>query len=115
MAGPVLRCLTIAAVDPAPSIAAPDPGGDRFPTLEGIRGLAALAVLAFHAGTFTGLTGPVSTFVPVVFNFRDTGRVAISVLTVPAVGFYEGIVPMGASAPEATPAAEPSASESPAE
>lgn len=63
----------------------------------------------------TGLTGPVSTFVPVVFNFRDTGRVAISVLTVPAVGFYEGIVPMGASAPEATPAAEPSASESPAE
>lgn len=58
MAGPVLRCLTIAAVDPAPSIAAPDPGGDRFPTLEGIRGLAALAVLAFHAGTFTGLTGP---------------------------------------------------------
>ncbi len=30
----------------------------RFPTLEGLRGLAALAVVAFHAGTFTGLTGP---------------------------------------------------------
>ena len=34
------------------------PGHERFPAFEGIRAMAALAIVAFHAGTYTGLTGP---------------------------------------------------------
>ena len=45
----------IAATDP---IVAPVPAPERFPTFEGLRALCALAIVAFHAGTFTGLTGP---------------------------------------------------------
>ncbi len=36
---------------------APAGHGPRFPTFEGLRALCAFAVLAYHAGTFTGLTG----------------------------------------------------------
>lgn len=67
----------------------------------------------------TGLQGPVSTFVPVTFAFRDAGSVTLQVLTVPAVGYYAGIVPMtgaagGDNAPTVVPA-EPSASPSASE
>ncbi|MFN8018212.1 MAG: acyltransferase [Acidimicrobiales bacterium] len=42
---------------------APAPGTDRFPTFEGLRALCALGVLAYHAGTFTGLTwGPAARY-----------------------------------------------------
>ncbi|MFA7323396.1 MAG: hypothetical protein WC005_03470 [Candidatus Nanopelagicales bacterium] len=59
-----------------------------------------------------GLTGPVSTYVPVTFNLQNAGTKTIQVLTVPAVGFYEGIVPMaGVVAPAAAPEPSPSASE----
>jgi hypothetical protein len=37
--------------------------------------------------------GPVSTYVPVQLGFRDAGLVKMSVLTVPPVGYYEGIAP----------------------
>lgn len=45
----------IAATDPT---VVPGAAPDRFPTFEGLRALCALAIVAFHAGTFTGLTGP---------------------------------------------------------
>lgn len=38
-------------------------GGTRFPTFEGLRALCAFGVLAYHAGTFTGLTwGPSTSY-----------------------------------------------------
>ena len=49
-----------------------------------------------------GLTGPLSTYVPVTFQFQNAGNVTIQVLTVPAVGQYAGIVPI-AGTPESTP------------
>lgn len=45
----------IAATDP---ILVSGVAPERFPTFEGLRALCALAIVAFHAGTFTGLTGP---------------------------------------------------------
>ena len=38
-----------------------------------------------------GLAAAISTFVPVTFNFQNAGTLKISVLTVPATGFYAGI------------------------
>ncbi len=42
----------------------------------------------------TGLNAAVSTYVPVTFRFQNAGDTALRVLTVPAVGQYEGIVPL---------------------
>lgn len=48
-----------AAIDLATTASAPPVSHDRFPTFEGLRALCALAVLVYHAGTFTDLTwGP---------------------------------------------------------
>jgi len=38
-----------------------------------------------------GAKPEVSTYVPVTFNFQNAGQLKISVLTVPATGFYAGI------------------------
>jgi peptidoglycan/LPS O-acetylase OafA/YrhL len=47
-----------AIADPTPALLAAERTA-RFPTFEGLRALCALAVLVYHAGTFTGLTwGP---------------------------------------------------------
>lgn len=58
------------------------------------------------------LTAPAATYVPVQLGFEKAGLVTMSVLVVPPVGYYEGIVPMpptnpngAAPAPSATPAA----------
>ena len=45
----------------------------------------------------SGLNGPVSTYVPVSFQFQNAGNITLQVLTVPAVGQYEGIVPLTAT------------------
>jgi peptidoglycan/LPS O-acetylase OafA/YrhL len=48
-----------AAIDAGPVLDAPGALVVRFPTFEGIRALCAFGVLAYHAGTFTGVTwGP---------------------------------------------------------
>lgn len=63
-----------------------------------------------------GVKPEVSTYVPVTFNFRNAGQLKISVLTVPATGFYAGItntVTLSDLLPAATPAA--SASSTPAQ
>ncbi len=41
----------------------------------------------------------VSTYVPVELTFTDAGILPMSILTVPAVGYYEGIAPNPATAP----------------
>ncbi len=41
----------------ADRLATAPPGTARFPTFEGLRALCAFAILAYHAGTFSGLTG----------------------------------------------------------
>lgn len=68
----------------------------------------------------SGLTAPVSSYVPVSFQFQNAGNTTISVLTVPAVGQYEGIVPLASTPSQsATPAPTlvdtPTAEASPAE
>ena len=45
----------------------------------------------------SGLNGPVSTYVPVSFQFQNAGNITLQVLTVPAVGQYEGLVPLTAT------------------
>jgi hypothetical protein len=56
---------------------------------------------------------PVSTYVPVELGFQNAGLVKMSVLTVPPVGYYEGIAPNPPQAPVApTASAQPSASAS---
>jgi len=55
-----------------------------------------------------GLQAPISTYVPVTFNFQNAGTLKVSVLTVPAVGFYAGItntVKIENLLPTASPAA----------
>ena len=47
---------------------------------------------------------PVSTYVPVQLGFQTAGLVSMSVLTVPPVGYYEGIAPNPPQAPVASPA-----------
>jgi copper(I)-binding protein len=54
-----------------------------------------------------GLEVPTSTYVPVELGFQNAGLVKISVLTVPPVGYYEGIAPNPPTAPSA--AASPAA------
>jgi hypothetical protein len=44
-------------------------------------------------------TGTVATYVPVELGFRNAGLVKMSVLVVPAVGYYEGIAPTPATKP----------------
>ena len=59
---------------------------------------------------------PVSTYVPVQLGFQEAGLVNMSLLTVPPVGYYEGIAPnppQAAVAPIATISPEPVASASP--
>jgi hypothetical protein len=53
---------------------------------------------------------PASTYVPVQLAFKDAGLVTMSVLTVPPVGYYEGIAPNPATnpAPVASVASSPS-------
>jgi len=56
---------------------------------------------------------PTSTYVPVQLGFQDAGLVSMSLLTVPPVGYYEGIAPNPPQAPVASAApasAAPSAS-----
>jgi hypothetical protein len=54
---------------------------------------------------------PVSTYVPVELGFQDAGLVKLSVLSVPPVGYYEGIAPNPPTAAvPASAAASPSAS-----
>jgi hypothetical protein len=53
-----------------------------------------------------GLEVPTSTYVPVELGFQNGGLVTMSVLTVPPVGYYEGI--------KANPPVAPSAASSPA-
>ena len=48
-----------------------------------------------------------STYVPVQLGFAEAGLVSMSVLTVPPVGYYEGIAP---NPPQAPAAASPAAS-----
>lgn len=55
------------------------------------------------------LDAKVSTYVPVQLSFRDAGIVSISVLTVPPIGYYEGIAPNPPEAP-ATASASPTPS-----
>lgn len=45
-----------AAIDAGPHALAPPAPAVRFPTFEGIRALCAFGVVAYHAGTFTGVT-----------------------------------------------------------
>jgi hypothetical protein len=54
----------------------------------------------------------VSTYVPVELGFRNAGLVKLSVLSVPPVGYYEGIAPNPpqAAVPAASAAASPAAS-----
>jgi hypothetical protein len=58
---------------------------------------------------------PVSTYVPVELGFQDAGLVKLSVLSVPPVGYYEGIAPNPptAAVPDAA-AASAAASAAPA-
>lgn len=56
----------------------------------------------------SGLTGPVSTYLPVSFKFQNAGNTTIEVLTVPAAGQYAGIVPL---TPVASVTPEPMPSE----
>lgn len=46
---------------------------------------------------------PASTYVPVELGFEKAGLVSISVLTVPAAGYYEGIAPNPATNPVTAP------------
>ncbi|MBU9944120.1 MAG: hypothetical protein KTQ12_05675 [Dermatophilaceae bacterium] len=60
-----------------------------------------------------GLEAAVSTYVPVELGFQNAGLVKMSVLTVPPVGYYEGIAanpPVAPAAAAASPAASPAAS-----
>jgi hypothetical protein len=62
---------------------------------------------------------PVSTYVPVELGFQNAGLINLSLLTVPPVGYYEGIAPnppMAAVAPVASvaPSAVATASAAPA-
>ena len=58
-----------------------------------------------------GLEAAVSTYVPVELGFQNAGLVTMSVMTVPPVGYYEGIkanppvAPAAAASPVASPAA----------
>ena len=59
-----------------------------------------------------GLTAAAATYVPVQLGFEKAGLVTMSLLVVPPVGYYEGIVPMpptdptgAVPSPSATPAA----------
>jgi hypothetical protein len=56
---------------------------------------------------------PVSTYVPVELGFQDAGLVKMSILTVPPVGYYDGIAPNPPTAPVPASAAA-SAAASPA-
>jgi hypothetical protein len=57
---------------------------------------------------------PVSSYVPVELGFQNAGLVKMSVLTVPPVGYYEGIAPNPPQAPVAPVATlAPSAAASP--
>ncbi len=57
-----------------------------------------------------GLDAAVSTYVPISISFEVNGTVATKVLTVPAVGMYEGITPSFPPAPVASPVASAVAS-----
>jgi copper(I)-binding protein len=62
-----------------------------------------------------GLDVPTSSYVPVELGFQNAGLVTMSVLTVPPVGYYEGIAANPPTAPAtasgaASPAASPAAS-----
>jgi len=52
-----------------------------------------------------GLDAAAATYIPVQLAFEDSGLVSMSVLTVPPVGYYEGIAPNPATDPSAAPAA----------
>lgn len=52
-----------------------------------------------------GLDAAAATYIPVQLAFKDSGLVNLSVLTVPPVGYYEGIAPNPATDPAASPAA----------
>lgn len=57
-----------------------------------------------------GLDAAVSTYVPISISFEVNGTVETKVLTVPAVGMYEGITPSFPPAPVASPVASAVAS-----
>lgn len=49
-----------------------------------------------------GFEAATSTYVPVQLGFADAGLVSMSILTVPPVGYYEGIAPNPPQAPVAS-------------
>lgn len=64
------------------------------PALTSILGGQAISFGYQTAGVKAPVRGAkpeVSTYVPVTFNFRNAGQLKISVMTVPATGFYAGI------------------------
>ena len=54
------------------------------------------------------LDAPAATYVPIVIGFEKAGETPMSVLTVPAVGYYAGIAPNPATGPAAQPSASAS-------
>ena len=64
------------------------------PTLTSILGGQAISFgyqTAAVKAPVRGAKPEISTYVPVTFNFRNAGQLKISVMTVPATGFYAGI------------------------
>jgi hypothetical protein len=106
--GPTKDVLVYATIDGQPAVIT----GDKVDLAPG-----ASVSFGFDSknwiNTYT-FNKPVSTYVPVELGFQDAGLVKFSVLSVPPVGYYEGIAPNPPTAAVASPAPVASAAASPA-